>query len=247
MNSGTLESSTSTRDHGHDRTVRHRPLEQPRVERVDGVEDASSPSTTCSSCRARCTFSQRAASIGVSVKLTSSDTMIANAIVSPKLYMKRPTMPPMNATGRKTATSDSVVASTARPISRVASTAAWNGSIVLLLDEPVDVLEHDDRVVDHDADRQRQREQRDRVEREAHEPDQAEGRDDRRRDRDRGDDVERRFARNTSTTSAARSEPTTRCSSTLSIDASMNSDEVAHDADVVAGRQRRLDLVEPLA
>jgi hypothetical protein len=36
--------------------------------------------------------------------------------------------------------------------------------------------------------------------------------------------VDRRFPRNTSTTMAARIEPTTRCSSTLWIDASMNSD-----------------------
>ena len=51
--------------------------------------------------------------------------------------------------------------------------------------------------------------------------------------------VERRLPRKSSTTSAARIEPTTRCSSTLSIDASMNSDVIADDADVVAGRQRR--------
>ena len=36
--------------------------------------------------------------------------------------------------------------------------------------------------------------------------------------------VERRFVRNSSTTSAARIEPTIRCSSTSWIDASMNSD-----------------------
>ena len=36
--------------------------------------------------------------------------------------------------------------------------------------------------------------------------------------------VERRLPRKSSTTTAARIEPTTRCSSTLSIDASMNSD-----------------------
>ena len=36
--------------------------------------------------------------------------------------------------------------------------------------------------------------------------------------------VERRLARKSSTTSAARIEPTTRCSSTLWIEASMNSD-----------------------
>ena len=36
--------------------------------------------------------------------------------------------------------------------------------------------------------------------------------------------VDRRLVRNSSTTSAARSEPTIECSSTLWIDASMNSD-----------------------
>ncbi len=72
-------------------------------------------------------FSQRAASIGVSEKLTMSDTRIANAIVRPKLFRKRPTMPLMKATGRNTAMRDSVVASTARPMSRVASAAATNG------------------------------------------------------------------------------------------------------------------------
>ena len=61
------------------------------------------------------------------MKLTSNDTRIANAIVKPKLVMNRPTMPPMNPTGTNTAISDSVVASTARPISRVASMAACIG------------------------------------------------------------------------------------------------------------------------
>ena len=58
----------------------------------------------------------------------------------------------------------------------------------LLLDEAIDVLQHHDRVVDDDADGERQRQHRHRVEREALEPDQAEGRDDRRRDGDRGDE-----------------------------------------------------------
>ena len=69
----------------------------------------------------------RAASIGVSEKLTNSDTVIANAMVRPKLWKKRPTMPLMNATGRNTASSESVVASTASPMSLVANTAATNG------------------------------------------------------------------------------------------------------------------------
>ena len=52
---------------------------------------------------------------------------MANAIVRPKPARKRPTMPDMNATGTNTAISDSVVASTARPMSLVAATAAGNG------------------------------------------------------------------------------------------------------------------------
>jgi hypothetical protein len=63
------------------------------------------------------------------VKLTNSETAMAKAIVRPKLARKRPTMPPMKATGRKTASSDRVVARTARPISRVARMAAGNGLI----------------------------------------------------------------------------------------------------------------------
>ncbi len=78
-------------------------------------------------CRPRPPRASGATSIGVSVKVTSSDTMMAKAMVRPKLFMNRPTMPPMKATGRKTATSDSVVASTARPISRVPSMAAAKG------------------------------------------------------------------------------------------------------------------------
>src|ERR1041385_89418 len=70
--------------------------------------------------------SMRDAIIGVSVNATSIDTAIANAIVMPKLNRNLPTMPLMKATGRNTAISDSVVASTASPISLVAWIAAGN-------------------------------------------------------------------------------------------------------------------------
>ena len=53
---------------------------------------------------------RRAASIGVSVKETSSETAIAKDEVNPNDDMKRPTIPPMNPTGRKTASNDKVVA-----------------------------------------------------------------------------------------------------------------------------------------
>ena len=67
---------------------------------------------------------RRAASIGVSVNETSRETAIANEEVKPNEDMKRPTMPPMKPTGRKTASRESVVAITASPISRVPSIAA---------------------------------------------------------------------------------------------------------------------------
>jgi hypothetical protein len=70
---------------------------------------------------------KRAASIGVSVNDTINDTAMANDEVKPNEDMKRPTMPAMNPTGRNTASSESVVAVTASPISRVPSIAAWNG------------------------------------------------------------------------------------------------------------------------
>ena len=112
-------------------------------------------------------LSNRALSIGVSVKLTSSETMIANDIVSATLLKNRPGMLCINATGRKITTSESVVAMTARPISLVASIAASNGLIALLLDVPEDVFEHHDRVVDDDADRKRQAQHRRAIERDA--------------------------------------------------------------------------------
>ena len=72
---------------------------------------------------------QRAASIGVSVNETIRLIAIAAADVRPNDDMKRPTMPPRKPTGMNTASSASVVAMTARPISRVPSIAAWNGDI----------------------------------------------------------------------------------------------------------------------
>ena len=50
-------------------------------------------------------------------------------IVNPKEFMNRPTMLPMNATGRNTATREIVLAVTASPTCRVPSMAACTGSI----------------------------------------------------------------------------------------------------------------------
>ena len=63
------------------------------------------------------------------MKLTKREMAMAKAMVRPKLFRKRPTMPPMKATGRNTASSEMVVASTARPISFVARMAASRAGI----------------------------------------------------------------------------------------------------------------------
>ena len=60
----------------------------------------------------------RAESAGVIVKLTINDTAMAKAMVRPKLFKNMPTMPLRKAIGTNTASSESVVASTAMPISR---------------------------------------------------------------------------------------------------------------------------------
>ena len=52
---------------------------------------------------------------------TNSDTITANATVTPNWKKILPIMPPMNATGMNTAITASVVANTARPISSVPS------------------------------------------------------------------------------------------------------------------------------
>ena len=63
----------------------------------------------------------------MSVKATRSETRIAKLTVSPKLRQNRPTRPPMNATGKKITTRDSVVATTGRTISLAPVTAASKG------------------------------------------------------------------------------------------------------------------------
>ena len=61
------------------------------------------------------------------MKATRSETTIAKLTVSPKLRQNRPTRPPMNATGKKIAIRETVVATTGRTISLAPVTAASQG------------------------------------------------------------------------------------------------------------------------
>ena len=99
----------------------------------------------------------------------------------------------MNSTGMNTATSDSVIERIVKPISREPSSAACIGGFAHL-HVADDVLEHDDGVVDHEADRQRQRHQRQVVEAVAERVHHRERADDRERQRQARDERRRDVA-----------------------------------------------------
>ena len=75
-----------------------------------------------------------------------------------------------------------------KPISRLPLRAASNGAEAVLLHVPIDVLQHDDGIVDHQAHRQRQAEQRDVVDAEIEQVHRAERGDQRDRHRQRRND-----------------------------------------------------------
>ena len=74
-------------------------------------------------------FRSRAHSIGVSVSDTNPEIRIATEIVTANSRKTRPTTPPMNSTGMKTATSENVIERMVKPISLDPFSAAWNGGI----------------------------------------------------------------------------------------------------------------------
>ena len=87
---------------------------------VTGLSPRCEPCWACGSCHTL-------DSMGSSVKLTNMLISTAATMVMPNSWKNRPTMPPMKPIGRNTATMDSVVASTARPISSVPCSAASCG------------------------------------------------------------------------------------------------------------------------
>ena len=102
-------------------------------------------------------------------------------------------MPPMNSTGMKTAASDSVIETIVkRDFLRAAERRRHR--VLAVLHVPHDVLEHDDRVVDDEADRERERHQRQVVEAVAEQLHRRERADDRRRQREARDDRRRDVA-----------------------------------------------------
>ena len=121
---------------------------------------------------------KRLHSMGVRVSETKPEIRIATLMVTANSWNSRPMMPPMNSTGMNTAASDSVIERMVKPISRAPSRAACS-RVFAHLHVADDVLQHHDGVVHHEADRQRQRHQREVVERVAQQVHHGEGADDR--------------------------------------------------------------------
>ncbi len=94
----------------------------------------------------------------------SAEAAMAIVTTTANSLNMRPTTPPMSSTGMNTATSESVIERMVKPISPDALERRLERRHALL-DVADDVLEHDDGVVDDEADRQRQAEQRDVVDR----------------------------------------------------------------------------------
>ena len=69
----------------------------------------------------------RAHNMGVSVSDTKPETKMATEMVTANSRKTRPTTPPMNSTGMKTATSDRVIEMIVKPISRAPFSAASKG------------------------------------------------------------------------------------------------------------------------
>jgi len=104
-----------------------------------------------------------------------------------------------NATGRNTATSTRTIEISARR-SRHGALGRLERRERVLGHVDFDVLDHHDRVVDHQADRQDHAEQRQHIDREAEQVHADEGADDRHWHRENGITVARRLCRNTNTT-----------------------------------------------
>ena len=110
--------------------------------------------------------SSSAQSAGESVSALIAEIITEIAIVSANCWYMRPVMPGTKATGMNTAESTSAIAMTGPDTSCIALMVASRGEQPVL-DVVLDRLDHDDRVVDHEADREHEPEQRERVDREA--------------------------------------------------------------------------------
>ena len=131
-----------------------------------------------------------------------SRSTMAKASVTENSRNSRPTTPPMNSSGMNAAISEMLIETTVKPICRAPSMrGAQRRHALLQIAEHV--LDHHDGVVDHEADRDRERHQREVVDREAGHPHQRAGAGERQRHGDAGGDGRRRRGAGTGTPPAS--------------------------------------------
>lgn len=147
-------------------------------------------------------------------------------------------MPPRKATGTNTAPAQAPIAAAAP------ETRAWprwrprGGCIFSSHIRALDVLEHHDGVVHHDADRQRRREQGEGVDREAEPPQAGEGADRRYRHGDQRDHVARQLEEAKTTTATSRmASPRVRTTSSMKVLADFDVGRVVDAGDPAAPRR----------
>ena len=138
----------------------------------------------------RATRRNRLHSIGVSVTDTTPEIRIAVVIVTANSRNSRPRMPLMNRIGMNTAASDIVIETIVKPISFEPFERRLERRLAVL-DVAHDVLEHHDRIVDDEADREDERHHRQVVEGEVQHLHHREGAEDRERQRQRRDERRR--------------------------------------------------------
>ena len=126
-------------------------------------------------------------SIGVVVREMTIDVRIATDRVTANSRNSRPTMPPISKIGMNTAISDRLIETTVNPHLRRAAQGRFDPRHAFF-DIALDILQHDDGVVDDEAGRHRQCHQRQVVQAIAQQIHRAERADDRDRHRDRRDD-----------------------------------------------------------
>ena len=163
----------------------------------------------------------RAASAGLSVSELKAEMIVDTAIVRANCRKNCPVMPVMNAQGTKTALRTSPTAITGPETWLMALMAPPRGGQAVL-DVVFDRLDHDDRVVHHDADGQHQSEERQVIQAESHQaamtakvPTTATG------TATSGMIADRQFCRNKSTTNATSNTASTSVTKTSEIDSVM--------------------------
>ncbi len=176
------------------------------------------------------------------------ETVTAPASVKANSVNSAPVRPPWKPIGTYTAISTTVIAMIGPPSSRAAISAASQRRLAFLLHVPVDVLDHDDGVVDHQPDREHQRQQRQQVDRVAEHQHHEERADQRQRHRDQRNRSPRASCRGTGRSRRVTiSSASTSVFTTSLIEVLMNSVRVVDDLAGHAGGQLRLDLGEGLA